>query len=453
MNIYKANDIRGLYPGEWDENTAFRIGYALGELSDGRRVVIGRDGRHSSEEIFKYLCSGLVERGFEILDIGMVDTPAVYYMVGTYGFNLGLMITASHNPAGYNGIKITGSGAVPVDYESGIKDIERISDAFQESGDRPGVPEGSIRKQDIAEEYSSFIAGFQGHTENIRAVFDCSNGMAGRFVHDVLKGFKGDVLILNDTVDGDFPAHGPNPSSAGSLDQLKDAVLDYGADIGFCFDGDADRVVIIDEKGELVSPDIVTALLGIYFLGGEHDNLNDTNRVLVDIRSSNSISEYIRGMGGNPLYCPVGHAKIKKILREQNAVYGGELTGHYYFRDNFFCDSAWITVFVLLKVLSLKNSRLSSLRNEIVKYAFSGELSYEVSDQSVQDEVLKNLNEIYADASIEKLDGIRFNYDDWWFIIRKSGTEPLLRLVVEASTEDQLNEKVRMISNEILKFQ
>jgi phosphomannomutase len=270
--------------------------------------------------------------------------------------------------------------------------------------------------------------------------------MAGRFVHDILKTFKGESLVLNDNQDGSFPAHGPNPSAEGSLDQLREKVLDFQADIGFCFDGDADRVVIVDEKGNPVSPDIVTALLGVPFLG------EDRERVLVDVRSSNSIPEYIRSLGGDPLYCPVGHARIKKMLRDENAVYGGELTGHYYYRENFFCDSAWITVFAILRALTSVENKLSEMSRNLMKYSFSGELSYEVSDQSAQDEVLNRLNEIYSDASINTLDGLRFNYDDWWFIVRKSGTEPLLRLVVEASTEKKLDEKVRIISDEILRI-
>jgi len=447
MSIYKANDIRGLYPVDWDRNTAYRIGYALGDLFEGRTVVIGRDGRDSSDEIFEYLCRGLLKRGFEITDIGMVDTPAVYYMVGTHGFGLGLMITASHNPAGYNGLKITGPGAIPVDYETGIKKIEEITAGQGVSEDDRVVRAEDIRMLDITGEYCRFIAGFQGNTENLRAVFDCSNGMAGRFIHDILKSFEGETLLLNDNVDGSFPAHGPNPSAEGSLVQLRSKVLESGADIGFCFDGDADRVVVVDENGSPVSPDIVTALLGFHFLG------DNKEKVLVDIRSSNSIPEYIRNLGGEPLYCPVGHAKIKKMLRAENAVYGGELTGHYYYRENFFCDSAWITVFAILKALASAGNKLSELSGNLMKYSFSGEISYEVSDQSAQDEILKRLNEKYSDASIGTLDGLRFNYDDWWFIVRKSGTEPLLRLVVEASTEKKLDEKVRILSEEILKDQ
>ncbi len=454
MSIFKANDIRGRYPEEWDGSTAYRIGLALAEIFEGNRIVIGRDGRSTSKEIFTFLTKGMMERGMNISDMGMVDTPAVYFAVGKYGFDGGIMITASHNPVGYNGIKITGRNAVPVEYATGIRRIENLVEEF--NNDKGNIQKydhhpGFTGKFDIKKSYLEFLNGFKGDFRGIKAVFDCSNGTAGCFAEDMLHDFSGNAEIINDRVDGEFPAHGPNPSAEGSLDQVKELVLNSGADIGFCFDGDADRVVMIDDRGNSVSPDIITAVMGLYFFRNRADYISGKNKVLIDIRSSNSVGEFLQNIGAVPVTCPVGHAKIKKMLREENAFYGGELTGHYYYRANFFCDSAWITVFTLLNVLSVTGEKLSVLSSKIMKYAFSGEISYPVGDQKSQEDVLLRLKEKYSDASIDSLDGLRFDYPGWWFIVRKSGTEPFLRLVVETETQEELNKKLESITEEISK--
>ncbi len=446
MSIFKQNDIRGRYPEEWNSLTAYKIGCALSEIFEGNRIVVGRDGRTTSKEILDSVSSGLIEKDFKVYNIGIVDTPAVYFAVGRYGFDGGLMITASHNPAGYNGIKITFKGALPVDYETGIKKIEKLVNEME----KVSLPErsniGGMESFDIESDYIDFLDNFKGDYTGLKVVFDCSNGSAGRFIKKLFYDFKGSVEIINDTIDGMFPAHGPNPLSPGSLTQLVERVLETGADAGFCFDGDADRVVMVDDKGQVVSPDIITALMGLSLLEKKGD------KVLVDIRSSNSVKEFLSENGASPVICPVGHAKIKKILRDTDALYGGELTGHYYYRDNYFCDSAWITVFTMLNVIKATGDSLSTLSRRIMKYAFSGEKSFKLPDQEKQNSVMRKLLENHSDALINTLDGIRFDYPDWWFIIRKSGTEPLIRLVLEADTEEKMDKKIKAVTEEIHEY-
>lgn len=296
---------------------------------------------------------------------------------------------------------------------------------------------------DISNDYINYLKEFKTSRKKIKAVFDCSNGSAGRFIDKILADFNGDVIVLNSEIDGTFPNHGPNPILPENLTQLKEKVLDSGADIGFCFDGDADRVVVIDSSGEVISPDFLTAVIGLYYLKFHPEKINGNKKVLVDIRSTNSVGEYLSELGADVDVCPVGHAKIKKLLREKDALFAGELTGHYYYRENYYSDSAWISIFRVLSVLSEGNKTLQELKKDIFKYYFSGELNFKIENA---DTVINNLLQKYSDAAINNLDGYRFDFSDWWFIIRKSGTEPLIRLVAEAKTKEQLERKVLEIT-------
>ncbi len=453
MNIFKANDIRARYPEEWNKETAYKIGFSLADIFTGNRIVMGRDGRTSSREIVEFLVQGLIKRGINVFDIGMVDTPAVYFTVGKDGYDGGIMVTASHNPVGYNGVKLVGKNAAPFDYENGIKRLESL--VHYASGTdiiTSEIKEGSLYKLDIRDDYVNFILKYKKDYSEIKTIIDCSNGMAGIFIHDIVKNFQGETIVLNEEIDGTFPAHGPNPSLDGSLKELKKSVVQNHAAIGFCFDGDADRVVVVDEKGNHVSPDLITAVLGNYFLRATEKQDKEKNKILVDMRSSNSVSEYLKNRGGISVRCPVGHAKIKKMLRDEDAVFAGELTGHYYYRDNYYCDSAWITVLLLLNVILESGEKISSLSSRILNYAFSGERSFPLESVEEQDAVINAFLIKYSNALIDKRDGVRFDYHDWWFMIRKSGTEPLLRLVLEARDKNTLNEKLKTISTEILSF-
>jgi len=446
MSVFKENDIRGLYPEEWDKQTAYKIGYFLPDIFSCNSIVIGRDGRESSEEILEYLTMGLTNRRINTTEIGVVDTPAVYFAIDNYSFDLGIMITASHNPVGYNGIKISGSQQTPIDVINGIKKLENLLNEKK----RPVIPDEKVELKylDIGSYYVKYINSFQTGNENIKAVFDCSNGSAGRFIDDILRSFSGEAIILNNEIVGSFPNHGPNPVLTENLKEIHEKVVESKADIGFIFDGDGDRVVMIDGSGEIISPDLITAILGLYYFKYKPEELNGNRTVLVDIRSSNSISEFLNDLGAAVELCPAGHGKIKKIMRQTKAVFAGELSGHYYFEDSFYSDSAWVSIFRVLTILSEGNKTLLDLKNEILKYNFSGEISFQVKDSNI---VINKLLNKYSDAEINNLDGYRFDYNDWWFIIRKSGTEPLIRLVVEATTADQMNKRVQEIS-EIIKL-
>ena len=447
MSVFKENDIRGLYPDVWNKETAYKIGYYLPDIFSCTNIVIGRDGRESSEEILKYMTTGLSERSINTTNIGIVDTPAVYFTIDNYNFDLGIMITASHNPVGYNGLKLTGSKNNPIDVISGIKNLEKLV------AENQGIviPDLKVKLNylDIGSSYVKYVNSFQTDNKNIKVVFDCSNGSSGRFVDNILRSFSGKSIILNNIVDGSFPNHGPNPVLSENLKEIQEEVLKNKADIGFIFDGDGDRVVMIDGSGKIISPDLITAILGLYYFKNSLEDLNGNRTVLVDIRSSNSISEFLIGLGASVELCPAGHGKIKKIMREKKAVFAGELSGHYYFADSFYSDSAWVTIFRVLTILSEGNRTLLDLKNEILKYNFSGEISFKVEDSNF---VINKLLDKYSDAEINNLDGYRFNYSDWWFIIRKSGTEPLIRLVVESNTKDKLKEKVKEITEIIKKY-
>lgn len=442
MSIFKDNDVRGLYPEDWDKNTAYKIGYCLKEIFEGNNIVIGRDGRESSVEIVAYVTKGMIDSGLSVTDIGVVDTPAVYFSIGHFNFDGGIMITASHNPVGYNGVKITGKKGKPIEFTSGLKKLEELVGKHQSFGGNENE-KGKLKTQNIKNDYVKYIKHFQKNKKNIKAVFDCSNGAAGRFIHDILSDFPGDALVINGEVDGKFPNHGPNPVLKENLIQLRKNVIDSGSDIGFCFDGDADRVVVIDGHGDVVSPDLLTAIIGQYYLLIHPDEIKGNSTILVDIRSSNSIGEYLTRLGADVKTCPVGHAKIKKLMRDEEALFAGELTGHYYYRENFYCDSAWISIFRVLSVLSEGNKSLFEMKEEILRYHFSGELNFVVEDPA---SVIKELRSQYSDAAINDLDGYRFDYPDWWFIIRESGTEPLIRLVAEAKTKATLTQRVSEVS-------
>ncbi|RKX70647.1 MAG: hypothetical protein DRP60_15565 [Spirochaetes bacterium] len=446
MSIFKANDIRGLYPQDWDKETAEGIGYFLPDIMPGQHIVIGRDGRESSVEILHYLSKGLNNRGVNVIDIGVVDTPAVYFAVGHFGYDGAVMITASHNPVGYNGLKFTGKNAVPINFENGLDVLE----SKLKSIDKYQIKKhGEVLKKDITHVYINYLNGFKPKSSKLKAVYDCSNGSIANAIHYVLADSKKNVILINDSVKGDFPNHGPNPTLAENLLQLKEKIKKERADIGFCFDGDGDRVVVVNSKGEVVSPDLITALLGLYYFRLQPEDRQGDMKVLVDIRSSKAVIEFLEELGAEVISCPVGHSKIKKQMRSVDAVFAGELTGHYYFRENYYSDSAWISVFRILSVLSEIDITLDDLQSRMSVYSHSGELNFSVTDSR---KAIETIIEEYSDAVITNLDGYRFDYPDWWFIVRESGTEPLLRLVVEAANRVKLEEKVDKIKKIILKY-
>jgi phosphomannomutase len=432
MGVFKSYDIRGIYNREWDGELAYRIGFFLPELLNSKGILVGRDARTSSEEVFQHLSRGIREAGCDVTDIGLCSTPSVYFATAHYEFDGSVMITASHNPPEYNGLKISRAKAIPVGYETGLNRLEEMV----EGEISPSSTPGALSTLDIRSTYLEHLEPYIQAVGKIKAVIDCSNGMASVYIHDVVERLKGEIVTIFDQPDGTFPHHPPNPLIEANLADVKQRTLKESAELGICFDGDGDRVMFVDETGRFVSPDLIIALLGLYFFrGGAHRG----QAVTYDVRTSRSVVEYVQAMGGKPVICRVGHSYAKKLLRDTNGIYGGELAGHYYFRDNYYCDSGMIAALLVLAILSREKRSFSELIAEIARYHYSGEINFKTE---AKDRVIQSILKEYGSRPGVKctdIDGIRLDYPDWWFNLRKSNTEPYLRLVVEASSAKQLS--------------
>ena len=437
MGVFNSNDIRGVFNKEWDAETAYRIGLVLGSVIEADKIVVGRDSRTTSETVFDSLTKGITSSGKDVYNIGLCDTPAVYFAVVNYKLDGGVMITASHNPPEYNGMKIVRSEAKPVGYSNGINKLEELVSSIK-AEDYYSDVKGKIIDLDIKEDYASFYSQYSEDLGSLNLIIDCSSGTAGVFGEKIISGVSDNYSFINREPDGTFPSHGPNPMLAENLEQLKKEVLKNKADIGLCFDGDADRVVFIDEKGEMVSPDMIIGILAEYYLKDKKET------IIYDLRCSNGIAEHISDCGGEALMSPVGHTGIKRMMRESGGVFGGELAGHYYFRDYFYSDSAWMTSLMVLNVLKNSGKKISEIVSQIEKYCFSGEMNFRTEIRST---LFEELKEKYSDGSFTEIDGLRIDYPDWWFLVRQSTNEPLVRLVVEAGDKKNLDERITELSS------
>jgi phosphomannomutase len=451
MGIFKSYDIRGVFGREWDLATAHAIGRHLPTLLSAREIAVGRDVRLSSEGIFAELCRGITESGCDVMDIGLCDTPALYFSTAFYGIDGSVMITASHNPAEYNGLKVSRREAVPVGYETGLAELERMVARGLPS---PAPKPGAVRFRDIRADYVAHLARFRPDrtrgAKSLRVVIDCSNGMAGIYLLDAWQGMGSTPTLMFEQPDGRFPNHAPNPLVEENLGALKARVREEGADLGICFDGDADRVMFVDETGRFISPDLIIGLLGIYYFKSHPEKLEGGSRtVTYDVRSSRSVVEFLQGLGAAPRICKVGHSYAKKLLRETAGIVGGELAGHYYFRENFFCDSGLIAAMIVHEVLATDGRPLSQIIEGFSRYYFSGELNFTVPNGP---EILRKVREDYPGGSLTDLDGIRIDFPSWWFNLRVSNTEPLLRLVAEASTREELERRKEELIDRIRRY-
>ncbi len=442
--IFKAYDVRGLYPEQIDEKAAWRIGnaaacflrskltgYDRGQ-KEGQAVVVGHDMRSHSPALAKSLMEGITAAGADVVFIGMIDTPQIYFAINHLSACGGIQVTASHNPAQYNGCKISGQKAVPVGQDTGLQDIKKI--ALSKPQQVPAEAVGKIMKKDLTEPYKRHVHRFLHSTVRpLKIVIDASNGMAGKWVPVLFGDIGLHVTAINFEHDGQF-VHDPNPLVEANLKELKAAVKTQKADLGICFDGDADRLIVVDEKGKSVGCDILTALLAQYFLKS-----HPGSTIVYDLRSSRIVKETVEKLGGQAKRERVGHAFMKKTLKETNAIFGGELSGHFYYRDNFYADSGMLTLVHLLNILSETNKTMSQLIAPLLKYRSSGEMNFEVPDKR---EMMDQLAGKYADAAIDHLDGVTIQFPDWWFNCRPSNTEPLLRLNVEADNLKHLNQKL-----------
>ncbi|MGD0725845.1 MAG: phosphomannomutase/phosphoglucomutase [Spirochaetia bacterium] len=445
MGIFKSYDIRGIYGKEWDNATAHAIGRHLPALLGARHIAVGRDVRLSTEEVFGALTRGLTESGCSVSDIGLCDTPAVYFATAFYGMEGSVMITASHNPPEYNGLKISRREAVSVGYDTGLAQLEE--NVSRGPLPRPADVPGSVRALDIRADYVRHLARFRSDLSPLGVVIDCSNGMAGVYLRDALEGTDGGFTLMYEEQDGSFPHHAPNPLVEENLADLKRRVLREKASLGICFDGDADRVMFVDETGRFISPDLIIGLLGTYYFTRHPDRLAGGSRVVTyDVRSSRSVVEFLRAGGADPRICKVGHSFAKKLLRDTRGIVGGELAGHYYFRENYFCDSGLIAALIVMEVLAGDGRAFSRLIADIRKYYFSGELNFTVPNGAA---IVQKVKADYSEGQLTDIDGIRIDFPDWWFNLRVSNTEPLLRLVVEAATEDGLEARKKELIEKI----
>jgi len=448
--IFKAYDIRGVYPDQIDETDAWKIGYAAARFlrshlsgyergqANCQSICVGRDMRTHSQSIAAALIEGMNTSGANVIDIGMIDTPQMYFAINHLGTCGGVQVTASHNPAKYNGFKISGLQARPVGVDTGLRDIEHIALALVHTR---GKAEGAVERCDLTEAYREHVLKYlTPKLRPLKVAIDASNGMAGKMVPAVFGGLPIEIIDLNFEHKGKFK-HEPNPLIEGNLSQVKSAVKRHKCHFGICFDGDADRLMMVDEKGQNIGCDLITALMAVYFL-----QQYPRSTIVYDLRSSWVVSEEILKHGGTPRRERVGHAFIKKALRDSHAVFGGELSGHFYYRDNYCADSGLITLTHVLNIVSGADMPVSELIKPLRRYHSSGEINFEVADKQA---AMNGLSRKYHDAQIDNLDGVTIMYKDWWFNCRPSNTEPLLRLNVEAKTRSLLEEKLAELESHL----
>ena len=446
MKAFKAYDIRGEWGVDLNEEIAYRIGYFLHRILDVDTVLVGRDMRLSSDTLFDNLTRGITDSGVNVDEIGLSTTPMVYWSTAKYGYDASVMITASHNPKHHNGLKISKTNALPVGYDTGLNKLE----ALVESEERcePVATKGVIRHKEVKEDYLKFQMGYVGDLSNLNIAVDCSNGMSALFVHQLI----GKAHYINDTLNGNFPNHEPNPLEAVSQEQIKALVKRERCDIGLLFDGDADRITFIDELGNFISPDLMIAFLGNYFLGERHEQ----GIVLQDIRSSRAIQEYLNRYQARVETWRVGRAYAALKLRELDGVYGGELAGHYYFRDFYYSDSALLAASIVLRLLARfkrQGRTMSSIVSEISQYHNSGEINFKLErKQEAMDAVRDHFAQTEQPERFLDFDGYRLDYADWWLNIRPSNTEPYLRFLAEAKSEQKLKHIVGKVSELVKSF-
>ncbi len=431
MSIFKAYDIRGLVPSELDADAAYRIGRACARFLRARRIVIGRDARTHSPELGEALVRGVREEGAHVLDIGLAATPMLYFAVEALGADGGIMLTASHNPSQYNGMKVCGAHAVPIGEASGLREIEQLA---RGPAGAPAAPRGERESVDIVDRYVRHAQSVaSGEAPALRVAIDCANGMAAVGLEPLLARLPLRVEKLYFEPDGSFPNHPADPLKRENLRDVCAAVKRVGADFGVAFDGDADRAVFIDEHGEPVPSDLMTGLLARSQL-----RRAPGATVLYDLRSSWATAEEVRAAGGVPQMCRVGHSFVKAHMREVGAIFAGELSGHFYFRfsEQLVADDGIAAFVALLDVLAGAKQPLSKLVAPLRRYAASGEINRHVEDPKA---LIESVAREHASArELSRLDGLLVRYDDWWFNLRPSNTEPLLRLNLEARTPERM---------------
>jgi phosphomannomutase len=420
--IFKAYDVRGLYPDELDETLARRIGNAFAHFTGAQQLIVGRDMRSSSEPLSAAFIEGATLAGADVTDIGLCSTDVVYFAAGKLDAP-GAMFTASHNPAQYNGIKLCRAGAAPVGEQTGLAQIkELVAAGVTSRGESPG----KVERRDLLDAFGEHVRSFVDASvlEPLSVVADTANGMGGLVVPKVFEGLPFTLTVLYGDLDGTFPNHPADPIQPENLKDLQRAVLDLGADVGLAFDGDADRVFLVDDAGQPVSGSTTTAIVAAGIL-----DRHPGETVVHNLICSRTVPEVIREHGGIPVRTRVGHSFIKQVMAETGAIFGGEHSAHYYFRDNWRADSGSIAALCVLEQLSRAGVPLSELRKPFERYVQSGEINSRVDDPAA---VIERVAAEYASVAQDRLDGLTVDAGEWWFNLRPSNTEPLLRLNLEA---------------------
>ncbi len=435
MSIYKSYDIRGIYPTELNEETAYKIGRAFVTFFKVKEVLVGRDVRLSGSKLHRALVKGITEQGAKVLDVGVLDTNSFYYAVYKLKAESGIMVTASHNPKEYNGFKFVRQKAIPVTDQNGILDIRNLveNNKFEEK------KKGKVKlKKNIIKDFVKNNLALIEHKniKELKVVVDYGNGAGAIAGKELFKKLKCKFFAINYRIDGNFPGRGANPWV--NYKTISKIVKEKKADIGITFDGDGDRVFFIDELGKLVSGDFITALLAKNILKKKPEA-----SIVYDLRSSRYVKSTIEAHNGKPLICRVGHSFIKQLMRNNKAVFAGEMSGHYYFKiEDLYCENSFLAALMILELIKEENKSLSELLENTQNYFLSGEINSKVKDKEF---ILRKLEMKYRDGKLNRLDGITIEYEDWWFNVRPSNTEPLIRLNLEANSKELMEKKTKEV--------
>lgn len=447
-SIFKAYDIRGVYPDEINEEVVFKIAQAFvlflqKKQRNWKKIVVSRDNRLSSSLLCKAVIKGIRAAGADVIDIGLAPTPMFYFAVAHYGFDGGIQVSASHNPAQFNGLKIVREKAISVGEGSGLQEIRRFS---FEGRMAPITQEGRLIHKNVLGDYVNFqFQDFRTRAfKHLRIVIDTANAVPGLVVPRFMKKLGIKLVHINAKLDGRFPAHPPDPLRPENFKPLQAAVKKYKADLGVAFDGDGDRIIFCDEKGKAISSDIITALIATIILRS-----NPGAKIAYDVRSSRSTEEAIRENGGIPRVSRVGHSFIKAQMRKENIIFAGEFSGHFYHKDHYFCEAPFWVLGQVLQEMAGKGKSLSKIASPLVRYFSSGELNFEVEDK---EGVMKKLEHRFRRGKVSKIDGVRVDFRDWWFLARPSNTENLLRLSIEAKTKKLLEEKKKILKRILKRY-
>lgn len=442
--IFGKYDIRGIYPDDLNASVAFNLGNAIASYLQEKTIAIGKDMRTSSDEIAANLIKGIIEQGIDVIEVGLICTDMIYYLSGKYQIG-GVMVTASHNPPEYNGMKIVKSGAIALSGEEGIYQIRDLvmKEQLQKSSQT-----GQIKKKDYLREYIQHALNFVdvNKIKPFKIVIDAGNGMAGKIIPAAAKHLPVKIIPLYFELDGHFPNHIPNPLDPDNVVDLQKKIVEEKTDLGVAFDGDGDRMYLFDEKGEIVSGTITTALIAESLL-----EKNKGETILYNAVCGRIVPKTIKEKGGKAIRVPVGHSIIKQKMREHNALFAGEHSGHYFFRDNYYADSGLIAMLIAFELISQENRPVSAIVKKYNQYFPSGEINFKIKDK---EGAMKKLEALYKHKakSTDWLHGITVWFDDWWFNSYPSGTEPLLRLNIEADNQRLLKEKINELVSAIEKL-